>query len=86
MEYYKKTPAGYSGRLMVLREHYYEAEDIINSALRRWPGRLAREDIVDALANAVTAWKSQGELRRIPDEPEADSTGLIMEMVYYIPR
>ena len=44
------------------------------------------DDILDALAAAVTALLGNDHLVSIPDEAETDSCGLPMEMVYYIPE
>ena len=48
---------------------------------------VAGDDVLDALAAAVTArgvWQSQ-KFPTLPDNPDKDSKGLAMEMVYWVP-
>ena len=87
MQHNKKTPEGNAERLALLLTHHPQAEALISAALAKFsPGQLARDDVVDALANAVTAWKSRGKLACIPNVPDLDSTGLPMEMAYFLPQ
>jgi len=51
-----------------------------------WPhGKVAPDDVLDALAAALTAYLGHGKFRTLPSEPETDETGLRMEMVYFTP-
>ena len=50
--------------------------------------RVAKDDILDALAAAVTGWlagSGRGKLATLPSEPPKDAKGLPMEMVYWQP-
>jgi predicted RNase H-like nuclease len=80
----KKTAQGFEDRKNLLRKIYLEAENLINGALEKFKRKdAARDDIVDALAVAVTAWLGQNRgLSTLPAEPEIDAHGLPMEMVY----
>jgi hypothetical protein len=40
---------------------------------------------MDALVAAVTGLLGGTKLRTLPDKPERDAHGLLMEMVYFIP-
>jgi predicted RNase H-like nuclease len=44
---------------------------------------VGRDDIMDALAAAVTGKLGKGSLQSLPPQPERDATGLPMEIVYY---
>lgn len=44
------------------------------------------DDILDAAAAAITAWKGDGEYNTLPQNPPKDSRGLPMEMVYWKPH
>lgn len=82
MRYSKKTKEGFSERLNVLRRHCSVSDLIVDGGLGRFMRReVLRDDILDALSGAVTArlWRF---LATVPAEPEVDSLGLPMEMVY----
>lgn len=82
----KKRLDGYHERLAVLRRHFQPAETIAEAALSRYRrAEVARDDILDALAAALTGYLSQGRLNAIPADPPRDAYGLAMEMVYYEP-
>jgi len=79
----KKTLAGRDERLVLLRAYFKGTDVLLTAALAAHPRKaVASDDIVDALALAVTAWLSGGELARVPERPEFDATGLPMEMVF----
>jgi predicted RNase H-like nuclease len=80
MHYYKRKPAGFSERLRLLEVYYPNAADVIVAV--NLPG-VARDDVVDALSAAVTAYRSEGNLQRIPETPQYDLTGLPIEMVFW---
>jgi predicted RNase H-like nuclease len=86
MEHPKKSEAGFDERLHVLTELIPQAEDIISAGMRESDSSgVRRDDVVDALAAAATAYLSSGSLQTIPREPETDAHGLPMEMVYWVP-
>lgn len=82
MKFNKKTRAGYAERIVLLERFLPGATDIVEAALAQYPRtRVARDDIVDALAGATTAALS-GALRTLPPDPATDEAGLPMEIVY----
>ncbi len=86
MKYSKKKSEGRSERRRVLEKIEPSAKSIYSDALGKYLRKqVARDDIVDALAAAVTAYHGQGKLRTLPEDPPLDQCGLPMEMVYYIP-
>ena len=87
MKYNKKKSEGRSERLSVLKTNEPCAKEIFIEACAKHkkPRVVAEDDIVDALAAAVTAYHSQGKLRTLPEDPPLDQYCLPMEMVYYIP-
>ena len=50
--------------------------------LERRPRGVARDDVVDAMAAAVTAAAGDAALRTLPTRPPRDTCGLPMEMLY----
>ena len=88
MEHRKKTPAGFHERLKLLQSFLPSAcSDFaeIRARFRCWD--LADDDILDAMAAAVTASASEEMLRWLPDrsaedDPPRDCCGRRMEMVY----
>jgi predicted RNase H-like nuclease len=85
MAFRKRSLEGYEERLSLLARFCPNARKIVELALRRHPASdLARDDVVDALAGAVTA-RYHPSLLRIPEVPEPDEEGLPMEIVFAIP-
>jgi predicted RNase H-like nuclease len=83
MEFRKKTADGLKERKALLIKFYHDAENLINVGLQKFKRKdVARDDIVDALAAAVTALLGQGGYNTIPKQHETDAYGLPMEMVY----
>lgn len=83
MENSKKEKDGLEERLRVLSKHYPDARDIYDKAFKQFKGKgVAKDDIVDAMAAAVTADCRPENLRTLPAVPEQDAMGLPMEMVY----
>lgn len=79
----KKSTAGLHERLRLLRSMNTHADAVVCDALITYPRtEVATDDILDALAAAVTALGGEEWLRSIPECPEVDSAGLRMEMVY----
>ena len=79
----KKRPEGYRERVAVLGRLRPCVEREIEDMVARHRGRgVARDDVVDAVAAAITAASDSSDLRTLPETPERDSEGLPMEMVY----
>lgn len=86
MQTRKKKPDGILERLQVLEAVYPGSELVVSEALRRWKrSEVARDDLVDALAAAVTGWIGRDDFQTLPGVPEIDAQGLPMEMVYASP-
>ena len=84
MSHKKSRSAGFEERLRVLRTHFPRSDALVEGALHTFRrSKVARDDILDALAAAVTALFGNGHLASIPEEPQVDPFGLPMEMVYY---
>jgi len=84
MSHKKSRRAGFEERFRVLRKHFPRSDALVEEALHIFPhSKVTRDDILDALAAAVTALFGNGHLESIPEEPEVDPFGLPMEMVYY---
>ena len=79
----KKKPEGYRERLALLESvrpgAACEVRDILEQYRRK---DVARDDVVDAMAAAITAASAPSALRTLPAFPERDREGLAMEMVY----
>ena len=85
MTYNKKRLEGFVERLQVLRRHFLKCDELVMEALPRFSrDQVAKDDILDALAAAVTGMCGNGHLVTFPEEPERDSEGLPMEMVYSV--
>ena len=83
MQHAKKRNEGLSERLQLLQSIYPQTADIIAHALSTYKRKdVARDDILDTLAAAVTGLMGIQNLISIPQEPEFDERGLRMEMVY----
>ena len=83
MRQYKKTGGSFPERLALLKgRHPSVWGDFvqIRAEFRCWD--LADDDILDAMAAAITASADPGALRTLPEHPARDSGGLPMEMVY----
>ena len=84
MEHYKKKPMGQEERLELLNGHYDKSRLIFKAAIDRFKRKdVARDDIIDALAAAVTGFLSRGNLTTLPESQEIDEWGRPMEMVYF---
>ena len=83
MAHYKKSPQGEAERFAILKRYFARTSAVITSALDRYPRKqLARDDIFDALVNAVTASRLDAAMEMLPVEPNSDILGLPMQMVY----
>ena len=85
MTYNKKRHEGFVERLQVLRRHFPQCDELVTEALSIFSrDQVAKDDILDALAAAITGMCGNGHLVTFPEEPERDSEGLPMEMVYSV--
>lgn len=83
MRHNKRTEEGYTERIRVLTRHYSDSEEIVACVLSTLPRKdVGKDDVLDALAAAVTARLGARALRSLPEHPERDSAGLPMEIVY----
>lgn len=79
----KKTDGGFHERFALLegfRPSVGEEFARIRTEFRCWD--VADDDILDAMAAAITASTDPAALRTLPEHPTMDSRGLPMEMVY----
>ena len=88
MKYPKKSQKGFSERMKALKSICLDADKITDSALSRYRRKeVSKDDILDALAAAITAKMGQRYgFQYVPDEPEKDSEGLNIQMVFCIPN
>lgn len=87
MQYAKKKEKdlAFTERLKVIEAYYSKAGKLVEQALNNyWRADVARDDIMDALALAVTASIGEDKLTVVSSEPKLDSRGLPMQMVYYL--
>jgi predicted RNase H-like nuclease len=86
MAFAKKEAAGEAERLEVLQRVYSRARFHFLEIKETLPkGSASPDDLVDALAVAVTGLVGGRELKTFPETPVRDAYGLPMEMVYFIP-
>ncbi|RJQ74415.1 MAG: DUF429 domain-containing protein [Desulfobacteraceae bacterium] len=87
MAHGKKSPAGEAERLDLLERAYPRSSTVFKAALARYRRKdLARDDILDALVNAVTAARLKDHAcATLPRRPPRDRRGLAMEIVYARP-
>jgi predicted RNase H-like nuclease len=79
----KKRKTGRAERLDVLKQFFPEAQSVIEAAAKCYRRKdVAWDDIIDALALAVTARLGHSRLRSLPMKPERDSFDLPMEIVF----
>ena len=88
MHFNKKKRPGIEERMAVLERYEHRTGDIYETVLEEWQRKqVGRDDILDALAAAVTARLGYPDrLATLPDDPPTDARGLPMEMVFYNPR
>lgn len=83
MVYNKKTEQGFEERLSLLKNIDYIFEQIFHEALQAFKRKdLAKDDILDAIALAITSSSPSESLCTIPEKPERDLKNLPMEIVY----
>lgn len=84
LESKKKKKKGRRERLRVLQRTEIRTDEIFREARSKFPKEdVARDDILSALAAAVTAYLGHDRLETVPKDPPKDSKGLPMEMVYW---
>ena len=87
MAYSKKTSQGFSERYSLLKNTYPHTSAIVRQSLDQFLRKdLARDDILDAIVLAVSAWLSPKAMKTIPPIPPKDKMGLPMEIVYFRPE
>jgi len=83
MSHPKRSEPGRRERLDLLGKAVPAAEEIYNAAVQQFTRKqLARDDILDALALAVTAAAPITTLATFPEQPERDQKNFPMEIVY----
>jgi predicted RNase H-like nuclease len=83
MRHRKKSAEGVAERLKLLQKIWPRSNSLYKTALERYPAKqIAPDDILDALANAVTALRLETASATLPEDPPTDRLGLPMEMVY----
>ncbi len=83
MAFNKKTEAGMTERLGVLKPLNPFVEVTFQAAVQSFRRKdLARDDILDAMALAITAASPSDLLVTLPEHPEFDQKNLPMEMVF----
>ena len=88
----KNKWAGFQERVAVLRSVRHSAEQDISEILAHLctQGKLRKQveldDVLDAMASAVTATAETARLQTLPSHPTRDAFGLPMEIVYTFAR
>lgn len=85
----KKTESGYKERMEILSKLYAPSEQIVVDTLARTPrSQVARDDLVDSLALAVSALHGSDGLAYVPNvtPPPEDGEGLVMRIAYPMRR
>ncbi|OAI19762.1 hypothetical protein A1359_21565 [Methylomonas lenta] len=79
----KKSEAGFEERIQVLEQLLPNLRSIIAKPINEYLRKeVSRDDILDALVGLVVASTSDDALQTAPVNPEKDSGGKIMEMVF----
>lgn len=80
----KKSSEGIEERLAVIRSLHPNVHTLYEKALSSYYRKdVARDDILDAMILAVTAWTSAGNLRSYPSPPQRDSRSVPMAIWYH---
>ena len=86
MKFKKKDKSGFEERYKLLSSMHPLSEAVLEYTMTTYLRKeVARDDILDAMGAAITASKIDQGLLMIPKNPEFDSNGLSMRMVYYVP-
>jgi len=84
-QYAKSRKKGYQERLELLQAIYPQTDLVVSHTLAHFSRQeVKKDDILDALAAAVTARLGFDKLSSIPRPPEKDARGLPMEIVYFL--
>ena len=89
LPYPKRTANGFGDRLKILKKRYPPSAEIVKAweemvKAKYSPKEVKKDDILDALSAAITARIGFDNLSYLPQQPERDSQGLPMEMVYFL--
>ena len=85
MAHSKKTARGFTERCSVLQKSHPQTGAIVEQALNQFQRQeLARDDILDAIALAISARCDSKSIRTIPHNPPRDQRGFPMEIVYAV--
>ena len=83
LKHSKKKIEGIKERLNVLNSINNNSEEIFNYSLGKYKRKyLGKDDILDAISLALTARGNINSLISIPKNPQYDSKGIQMEIVY----
>lgn len=86
MQYAKTKSTGFGERYRVLLSLYPPTKQVLEHVLSSYPRKqVKKDDVLDALAAAVTARLGKKGLSSIPEHHEKDVRGLVMEMVCFLP-
>ena len=87
MIYSKKRSQGFLERYSILKNIYPNSRAILHQSLDQFLRRdLAKDDILDAIALAISARLSLQVIKTVPSTPPRDKKGLPMQMVYALPE
>lgn len=79
----KKKAEGRAERVRILSHHFPATEQVVSSVLDAHPRAVVQaDDVLDALAAAVTAAIYSEDLRTLPEQVPLDGAGIPCEMVY----
>ena len=86
MQYAKTKETGFEERYGVLVSFYPPSAQVVYQVLSGYQRKqVKKDDVLDALVAAVTAWLGKNGLLSIPEQHEKDARKLAMEMVYFLP-
>jgi len=79
----KKEKSGIQDRRKILQSHFSKSDEIYEYAKGKFfRNKVGIDDIIDATVVAITASRYRKGLISIPEQPQVDSTGLPMKMVF----
>lgn len=86
MKFKKNDKPGFEERYKLLSSLHPLCEAVLEYSIIKYSRKeVAKDDILDALVAVITASKIDLGLLMIPTNPEIDSNGLPMQMIYHIP-
>jgi predicted RNase H-like nuclease len=80
----KNTPTGKERRLRILEKQFPAMRRFLDCVHKRHSNRCGDDDIIDALAAAMTARIGFGRFMALPKKTELDDAGLRMAMAFYL--